>query len=655
MSAREKAIRAHRTLLSGGGKLSYFEERALFPETIRAAWVGYDGAAGAFTYPCIARDGGLLGIHYKSEGRDKKGKRRQWWGAYAEDLPAKGHGKEPDNPAKVIPFGLETLGDLEPGSLVVLCCGEEDALSVRQAGYTAVSQPGAGLLEPVYAKAFEGLEVVVVYDAGEENEARLDALKLLEAGAKDVRVVAWPQRAQHGADINGKLLEDVEGFGEWLDEMVAEAKPPASAATDAADREGEPDAYVASILDPPSWPILAEEALCGLPGDIVEAIEPHTEADPVAVLSSLLAAFGNAIGRGAYFRVGADVHHLKLNIGLVGDTSKGRKGMSWGYARDVMHASDERWTEERVLHGLSSGEGLIYAVRDRVEGENKKGETVVDDEGVEDKRLLVLEAELAGVLKVMSREGSTLSPVIRQAWDDGALQTLTKNSPMKATEAHVSIIGHITRAELLRHLTETEAANGFANRFVWLLVKRSKLLPFGGEWHTVDSAPLVRRLTSALEFGSAPIEVMWGDGARDIWARVYGPLSEGKPGLFGAVVGRGEAQVARLAALYAVMDESHEIEPEHLLAALALWDHSEKSARYIFGDATGDQVADQIYNALRAAGKDGMTRTGISNLFRRNISSERIGQALSLLLATRRVRRKTQKTGGRQAERWYAA
>jgi hypothetical protein len=654
VSAREKAIRAHRSLLSGS-KLSYFEERGISAETVRAAWVGYDAASGAFTYPCIARGSDLLGIHYKSERRDEKGKRRQWWGAYAEDLPAKGHGKKPYDPAKVIPFGLDTLGDLEPGSPVVLCCGEEDALSVRQAGYAAVSQPGAGLLEPAYAKAFAGLEVVVFYDAGEGHEARLDALKLFEAGAKGARVVEWPQRDPHGADINGKLMEDPEGFEEWLAKMIAAAKPPTSVATDGADREGEPDAYVASIPNPPPWPELEEEALCGLPGEIVAEIEPHTEADPVAVLASLLAAFGNAIGRGAYFRVGADLHHLKLNVGLVGDTSKGRKGMSWGYVRELMRAADERWAEERVLHGLSSGEGLIYAVRDRVEGENKKSEKIVLDEGVEDKRLLVLEAELAGVLKVMSREGNTLSPVIRQAWDDGTLQTLTRNSPMKATNAHISIIGHITKAELLRHLTETEAANGFANRFIWLMVKRSKELPFGGEWGKVDTAPLVRRLSSALEFGSAPVLVTWGDSARDVWREVYGPLSEGKPGLFGAVVGRAEAQVMRLAALYAVMGESYEIEREHLLAALALWDYSEKSARYIFGDATGDPVADRIFEALRAAGNDGMTRTEISNLFGRNMSSERIARALSLLLGAGRVRRKTQKTGGRKAERWFAA
>jgi Protein of unknown function (DUF3987) len=450
-------------------------------------------------------------------------------------------------------------------------------------------------------------------------------------------------------------VEDREGFDGWLEGRVAAAKPPASLAADGANREGNPNVYIPFVSEFSPWPELAEEALCGPPSEIVGAIDPHTEADPVAVLASLLAAFGNAIGRGAFFRVGADIHHLKLNIGLVGDTSKGRKGMSWGHIRELMNAADRCWTEERVLHGLSSGEGLIYAVRDRVEGENKKGETVILDEGVEDKRLLVLEAELAGVLKVMSREGNTLSPVIRQAWDDGALQTLTKNSPMKASNAHVSVIGHITKAELLRHLTETEAANGFANRFIWLLVKRSKELPFGGEWFKVDNAPLVRRLSAALEFGSAPVEVTWADSAREIWLEVYGPLSGGKPGLFGAVVGRAEAQVVRLAALYAVIGESHEIEREHLLAALALWDYSEKSARYIFGDATGDPVADQILEALRIAGKDGMTKTEISHLLGRNRSAERIARALSLLLSAGLVRRKTHKTGGRQAERWFAA
>jgi len=349
------------------------------------------------------------------------------------------------------------------------------------------------------------------------------------------------------------------------------------------------------------------------------------------------------------------VHHLKLNVGLVGVTSKGRKGMSWNYVRELMSAADELWTDERVQHGLSTGEGLIHTVRDSVESKDEDGNIEIMDEGVEDKRLLVLEAELARVLKVMDRPGNTLSPMIRQAWDDGTLQTLTKNSPAKATGAHVSIIGHITKTELLRHLAETETANGFANRFLWLMVRRSKELPFGGEWHKVNTTPMVKLLRVVLDFGKNAGEIRWGNAAREVWSEVYGPLSEGKPGLFGAVVGRAEAQVVRMAAIYAVMDESNEIEGEHLSAALALWDYAQKSARYIFGDATGDAVADPVLEALRRAGKRGLTRTEISNRLGRNRSADRIDRALNDLLKLALARQELDKnTGGRAAERWFA-
>src|SRR5215203_1265581 len=127
-------LKACKALLNGSGELSYFEHRGINAETVRGAWVGYDVAKQAFAYPCIAKEGGLLGIHYKTKARDAKGKRRQWWAGYSEDLPPKGHGKKPEDPAKIIPFGMETLEILKPGSRVVLFCGEEDALSGRQAG-----------------------------------------------------------------------------------------------------------------------------------------------------------------------------------------------------------------------------------------------------------------------------------------------------------------------------------------------------------------------------------------------------------------------------------------------------------------------------------------------------------------------------------------
>jgi len=283
-------------------------------------------------------------------------------------------------------------------------------------GYTALSQPGAGLLEPAYAREMEGLEVVVFYDAGEEQETHKDAMKLPEAGAQEVRIVEWPPDAPNGSDINGRLMENAKGFGGWAAGMISDAKSVSdlsrAASAEVGGREGEPDTYIPHLPEPIEyrWPTLEDEAYCGLPGEIVRAIEPHTEADPVAVLMNLLCAYGNAIGRGAHMRVEGDVHNLKLYAGLVGETSKGRKGTSWGRVREMMRSAEPEWSENRVLTGLSSGEGLIYHVRDRVEGENKMGETVVLDPGIKDKRLLIVEPELARVLRSCAGRATRFPP-----------------------------------------------------------------------------------------------------------------------------------------------------------------------------------------------------------------------------------------------------
>jgi hypothetical protein len=234
-----------------------------------------------------------------------------------------------------------------------------------------------------------------------------------------------------------------------------------------------------------SWPTLHTNALHGLAGVLTLAIDPYTEADPVAVLLNILTAFGNVVGSQAHFQVEHTKHPLRLFAALVGLTAKGRKGTSWSTPRHVFAAIDEGWAKDRVTSGLSSGEGLIYAVRDerwekqpvRQKGRVVDYQRVLVDEGVADKRLLLVEEELSQALKAMRREGNILSPILRQAWDTGALHPLTKTNPIVAMTAHISIIGHITKVELLRHLDDTEMANGYANRFLWALVRRSKKIP----------------------------------------------------------------------------------------------------------------------------------------------------------------------------------
>ncbi len=411
----------------------------------------------------------------------------------------------------------------------------------------------------------------------------------------------------------------------------------------------------------PTWPApLAKQAYHGVVGKLVMAIEPHTEADPVAIFSQVFCGLGNTIYRGSYFSVEGDTHYLNLFFSLVGETAKGRKGTSWGHSRNTLASIDPEWASERIMSGLSSGEGLIWQVRDpiikkKTQRDKKTGEYItedfIEDPGVDDKRLLIIESELATALRVLSREGNTLSPIIRQAWDGGSLQSLTKNSPAKATGAHISIIGHITRDELRRYLDRTEIANGFGNRFIHLCVRRSKVLPEGGRIQDVDFGPILRELSAAIQFARKAGELRRDEAARDLWAEVYPELSEGKPGMAGALISRAEAQVMRLASLYAVMDQSNLICPDHLLAALALWDYAEASVQYIFGNSIGDPIADQVLTAL-TSNPAGLTQTDIHNSFGRHKEAHKINGALHHLESLGLIRQEQQATGGRPTTIW---
>jgi len=368
----------------------------------------------------------------------------------------------------------------------------------------------------------------------------------------------------------------------------------------------------------------------------VGTIEPHTEADPVAILLHILVGFGNLIGSGPHFRVEHTLHPLRLFTCLVGETSKARKGTAWSTPRHLLAQVDPSWAQDRVTSGLSSGEGLIAAVCDGPVGK--------------DKRLLVVEEEFAQVLKVMRRDGSILSPTLRQAWDTGNLSPLTKNNPIRATGAHISVIGHITREELLRHLTETEQANGLANRFLWALVRRSKKIPNPTGVPASQLNPLAKQLQQAAAAAGAAGELKRSPAAETLWCDMYADLSEGKPGLLGAVLGRAEALVMRLACLYALLDCATAVQVEHLEAAAALWQYAEESARQIFGSSTGNPLADRIKTALEH-GRE-MDETEIHNLLGRNMKAADIWRALDLLKQRGLVTAEERQTAGRPKTVW---
>jgi hypothetical protein len=409
------------------------------------------------------------------------------------------------------------------------------------------------------------------------------------------------------------------------------------------------------------WPVLHDDALYGLPGTIVNTIDPHSEADKVATLINVLVAFGNCLNATAHVKVQHDKHPARINSVFVGKSSKGRKGTSWSTPKRAYALVDPDWVKKRVKSGLSSAEGLIYNVRDPLwkrEPIKEKGKVVgyqdvCVDAGESDKRLLIIEPEFASTLTVMGREGNNLSAVIRQAWDDGNLSPLTKNNPLTATDAHISIIGHITQDELLARLDDTSKANGFCNRFLFALVRRSKELPEGGTVPDDKFNALVERLREVITFARTVSEVKRDDEAKALWAEIYHDLSKEKPGLLGAITSRAEAQVLRLSLIYALFDCSSVIRVKHLKAALALWRYCEHSAEIIFGKRLGDPTADRILEAIRNS-QNGLSDNEIYELFGRNKSANERTRALLKLQRLGLVTVTQERTGGRPRNLWKA-
>jgi hypothetical protein len=403
---------------------------------------------------------------------------------------------------------------------------------------------------------------------------------------------------------------------------------------------------------------MGEDAYYGIAGRFVRLVGPHTEADPNWLLLLFLTYAGNVLGRCTYIRRDG-YHYPNIYSCAVGPTSGGRKGTAFFPVELFFRGVDDDWLKS-IQSGLSSGEGLIWCVHDPIYKPDKNGDHILIDPGIPDKRLLIRQTEFFGALQAMRRHGSTLSSTLRDAWDRGYLNSITKNSPARATDAHISIAANIPPEELRRGLLAEDVDNGFANRFLWCCSRGSKFLPEGGKDFDADLQEL-RRDFNRVNIDSLNGEVNLNGDAQDIWGHnnkpetgLYRRLAAPRPGMFGQVTARAAQQVLRLALIHARLDGVLTIGPSHLEAALEVWRYCEDSCRYLFGDLIGDPTADAILKALRSTPQEGLTRWEINKLFAGNKPAAEIERALHLLAQTEKARFAMEDTGGkRPAQRWF--
>lgn len=375
-----------------------------------------------------------------------------------------------------------------------------------------------------------------------------------------------------------------------------------------------------------------EAAFCGLAGEVVDLLEPHTEADPAGLLLTFLAAFGAALGSGPAAEADGSRHPARLNVVLVGRSARARKGTSWAVVRRLLEVADPQFMASRIIGGLASGEGLVANL-------------VAREEGL-DRAVLVLEPEFARLLRVGARS-ATLSSLIREAWDGGDLAILTRKAPLRAGGANVAIVGHVTAEELRRRLDQTEIANGLANRFLLCWVERSKRLPNGGQLPVDELEMLGLRIGVAIERARDLGPLTRSTEAEELWARIYNGLDDDVHGVVGSLTARAEAQMLRLSVAYALLDASPVIEVRHLEAARAVWEHCEATVVRVFAGEQPDQVVVRLVTALEEAGEVGLDGSEQRDLFNRHLPGHRLAAARAELERRNVANTTVIETGGR--------
>lgn len=369
---------------------------------------------------------------------------------------------------------------------------------------------------------------------------------------------------------------------------------------------------------PPSgrqWPRLDPAALYGLPGDVVRTLEKETEADPAALLGTFLCMYGSTVGPGSGRAVADGAQHPpRLFVVIAGQTAKARKGTSWQRDRQVMQTTDPDFSS-RVVSGMASGEGLVEEAADRA-----------------DKRILVYESEFARTLNVAARDGSTLSAILRQAWDGDTLRVMTRGNRLVAEGAHISVLAHITTEELKAKLTGLEAANGFANRFLFVCARRSRLLPDGGNLDDSDLHWLADRLRPTLDKAKTTGVMRRTGAAEELWRHIYSQAAQDDPGgLLGGLVARADGQLLRLSVTYALADGATLVDLDHLEAAVAFWRYCRESAEYIFGNSLGNPDAERVLAVVRAAEAGMLPKRALAEQLGKSIWGSRLDRALDVL------------------------
>lgn len=643
--AQSKRIGTHNLLTIEADRLQRFKA----PDTKKSIGLGLTGAL--TVAPLETLDGELVALQVFDGIPDDKGK-------FARRYVGK----------PSVLAGYYRLGDWTAPTVIVITEGMADAVSCFEAtGYPVLAAGSVGRLEQaaqaVKAKHPGALPVIV-----SDNDSHCKGQEAARSAAAAVAGVCVIPDGEGVKDANDLLRSNgQEAVKIMIDAAIESKKAAPPSEEDAAPETQTSDDSVADggetskeIDTHRNTPRATPAMLYGIFGEFGKAAAKNTEVNPYAAAINLMAYLSACFGRGVYFYIANDVHHVRLYILHIGRSSRGQKGGAHSLLNRVIDeiqrrhgSSEESLLPNRHTGGLSSKEGLARLIHDGY----KQGKD--ESPAITDKRLFIRESEFANVMQQAARNGNTLSAGLRDAWDGIGIQPATKHQGIWASNPHIAISGACTPTELLTLTSKNDVSNGFLNRFIIFWGERTKLVPFPESTAPDVVSKLATKIEAIIQFAKGdyawdanPVysrentrQITFSNKAKALYASLYmqtfPKYNDGEN--VAALLERKAPYLMRMAALFALSDLTLTVDEQHITAAYEWVKYWRESVKYIFNDAaaeikiaeTGNHAAKIVsYLASMGAGYKA-SRTELSiKVFKRHLSSTQLDDALNTLISS---------------------
>lgn len=395
------------------------------------------------------------------------------------------------------------------------------------------------------------------------------------------------------------------------------------------------------------FPILDDKALYG-PAGLIARAGFYTSVEPAALIASFLTCAGSHFTRTS-LRMEGESHSPQLFSVLVG--SRLIRKAAFDHARKFFAVSDgatesipsrsraaKRKNTSTPLNveswELQQCDDFLDAIAARSDG-NEQGLRVVQNDAEDTDEIgskLISVTDFQSTL-LATRHRNQLASMMCAAWDNEGAKLFThRQKRISISKTNVCLLGQISLEDLRAAMPTDSRLSGLTSRILWVCLRRTvdSFEQANGKHANIDQA-LIANLSSQLAeaINNAPSCISLSPKSKVLWYEINEQLlSQEAPGVMGIIMGRSDSHVLRLAALYCLLDNSRNVLPCHLEAAMALWNYCKESARFIFAESKTGEMAQRVLNVLKTGAK---TQTQLHEAFSRHVTAKELAYALTEL------------------------